>query len=288
MVYLAFTVENPGPSSRDSSLFQHTSALWFLRKVPQARVLDTSYCKYGRDYRKHTAFITNMPRLRLLRPCLNSKKHPRSVQSLSSKEKNSIPEPLLHTLLAAFMEEGAARGCRGFHVLDVFSGWESMRSACKSFKVGSNIYHETMRRLQDYEDMAVWLRVCSRPISYTAVDMTSKPLERREKVRYVSCKGGKRRLVTNSFETTLPEHEEDFMEHKEFLLNLIRQELRQIEESDETVAILLHMSPPCTTFSLAGLQTHRRRDGSLSDLAVMHDKLCTKMFRELYNSLHHL
>jgi hypothetical protein len=291
VAYLAFTVENPGPSTRDSSLFQQSYTLWFLRKLFEARVLDTSYCKYGSDYRKHTAFITNIPRLRLHRPCASTKKHPRSVQMLSSKEKNSIPEPLLHTLLAAFMEEGAVRGCRRFHVIDVFSGWESMRSACKNFKVGSEIYHEMMRRLQrlDCEDMAVWLRVCSCPISYAAVDMTSKSLERREKVRYITCNGGKRRLVTRSFETTQPEYEEDFMQHKDFLPSLIKQEyakLKQLEQLDEhngNVAILLHMSPPCTTFSLAGLQTHRKRDGSLSELAVMHDKLCSKMFCELYH-----
>ena len=62
-------IENPSGNSK-VGLFNERRPFYGWR----LRTIDTSYCKYGRPFRKHTTFVTNVPTLTLEPPC--SSEHP--------------------------------------------------------------------------------------------------------------------------------------------------------------------------------------------------------------------
>ena len=297
-VTLSFTIENPGPSLRKKSLFTQPYTLEFLERLKSnnVRTVDTSYCKYGDPYRKDTAFITNLKTLELESQCTGpftcpmkrrNSVHECSVQDISNDcTKNSIPELLLHELLATFMIEQALLGCRKFHILDFFSGWESVRRACDSFR-SSKAYAHVVEELSKYEsasDMQVWLRVTRRPVTYCSFDAQTHSLG--VETVYVKYGNSQRRVERQVRNHTDPKYVGDFLELDRMLQKVMVAEtsfLRDVFnlQPDVKIAMLLHASPPCTTFSQAALQKHRPNDATPSELANRHDRLVTKLLHEI-------
>jgi len=298
-IKLSFTVENPGPSKRPKSLFVQPYTLEFL-KLDGVRTIDTSYCKYGEPFRKDTTFITNLEEgFCLERRCegrfvctgkKRNRTHDSSVQDVSNPcSKNAIPERLLHELLAAFVYEQALLGCREFHVIDCFSGWESFRRACETFKPGAEAFKRLAERLSVDErtsDMALWLKIAQRPVTYSGFDAQNHRTGTEERVQYVPVQGGKKRVVKQTVVKTDPLYVGDFLEMPDMLPKLVAAEALAIRErarspKDKPIAVLLHASPPCTTFSQAALYVHRPSGEPLSELAVRHDELVKKLLSEI-------
>jgi len=187
------------------------------------------------------------------------------------------------------MIEQALLGCRKFHVIDFFSGWESVRRACDSFRT-SEAYMHVVNELSKYEsasDMQVWLRVTRRPVTYCSFDAQKQSLGVEE--RYMK-RGNSRRVETRVRIHTDPKYVGDFLELDAMLQKVLTTEtafLRDVFnlDPDVKIAMLLHASPPCTTFSQAALQKHRPNDAPPSELANRHDKLVKKLLHEIEEAM---
>ena len=62
--------------------------------------------------------------------------------------------------------------------------------------------------------------------------------------------------------------------------------LNQRELQREETSVLFWLSPPCTTYSVAGLHKHRPKGEDISPLASDHDALVEKVFTELHALIH--
>lgn len=311
-----FTVENPGIDSRVNSLWSQPYVVqWLDMWKGLVRVVPTTYCQYAhypecKQPNKPTSIMTTLASLSLEQPCTKSRPCPElcdprsdgrhSVQvsqrereqtSLSQCEKNAIPERLIHQVLAAWIGSKWTEGYRTFLVVDVFAGWGSVKKAAATFANSP----EAMRMVEDiensgdndYSDLALRrILAVSNPFSllhYVGFDAVDQRLAFRApttaETRYDAAHDRKRKRVGVYANT---KYIGDYMDTANPILNIIGAELTELTAMGmDRVAVWVHASPPCTTFSTAGLAVHRPVNGPPSSLANEHDELVKKLLAEL-------
>lgn len=252
----------------ESLLFRNAEGVPF----PCVRT-STSYCKYGKEYRKNTTFLTSISAL-ALRPvcggescCLatrNGGPHPRGVQGCPAAEKNSLPVALVHALLRTFTAKHRAQGRRIFILLDVFSGWGSVAEAASEEHLRANgvlLPDETM--LVHTNDL-----VPTRTDGRADADLDMSKFDLNFLVRLAFLRHA------TALGRTLGTNLEKFQIGEISLPQLL---------SIEGIAMLLHCSVPCTTYSKSACTTHRA-SGQItakSTLAEKHDGLIDKLTTDL-------
>lgn len=305
-----FTVENPGVDQRAKSMWSQPYMLqWLARWEGLVRVLPTSYCQYATNKQqpnKPTSIMTTLAGLQLERPC--GLRHPcpemRNPQShgrhavqvrqceggtpLSQCDKNAIPECLIHRVLATWIGSKWKEGYRHFLLVDAFAGWGSVKNAVTTFPTSAeaNLLFQAMEHDSQHESGEVALRrILARAnpqslISYTGFDAIDQRLGYRDltltEKRHDALRQRKRARVSVHTDT---KYIGDYLETPNILLNIIGAELASMER--DRVAVLVHASPPCTTFSATAIAKHRPSNGSLSDVAIEHDRLVQKLLMEL-------
>lgn len=233
-----YVVENP----LDGHLWQLPCTQRLLERSDKdepcgliAKLMRTSYCHYESDSQKRTGFLTTLVEVQLEAPCpsnpCGADKHT-PWESLGTRERNSIPQSLIHQFLVAWMAKTPTN--KKLVLIDVFAGFGSVETA-----VGwSNAHSERQ------------IHICSNDI-----------LKRRDALY-------------------------DFDMEKFDLTVLESFALMRGGWSRENTSVLLWMSTPCTTYSIAGLFKHRPKEGSISELAASHDKMNDALFTQLYTRCH--
>ena len=314
-----FTVENPGIDNRVKSLWnQPYTTQWLDRWGDLVNVVPTTYCQYAqypesKQPHKPTSIMTTLPTLPLQQPCSAKRPCPElcdprsdghhSVQvsqrdgaqsSLSECEKNAIPERLIHNIIASWVGSKWEDGYRNFLVVDVFAGWGSVKNAVATFANSSEATHmvDTIQG-RDYNDNNDSSDLALRRIlavlnpeslvQYVGFDAIDQRIKFRDptrtEMRHDSAHGRKRKRIGVHTNT---KYIGDYLDTPHPILNIIGAELATMNSIGvDRVAVWVHASPPCTTFSLAGLATHRPSNGPASDLANEHDQLVKQLLEEL-------
>lgn len=313
---LEFTVENPGIDDRARSLWNQPYVVeWLTLWKEVVQVVPTTYCQYAqypekKQPLKPTSIMTTFQTLQLQRPCTPSRPCPElcdpqsggrhSVQirprdgsqaSLSQCERNAIPERLTHQILATWIGSKWKSGFRNFLLVDVFAGWGSVKNAVATFanspEANSMVEELSALGADDSTDLALRrVLAISNPLSllhYAGFDAVDQRVAFREPTlaekRQSAAQNRKRTRVSVNVDT---KYIGDYMKTPNPILNIIAAELAELTDLDvDRVAIWIHASPPCTTFSMAGLATHRPADGPVSALADEHDRLVKKLLAEL-------
>lgn len=315
-----FTVENPGIDDRAKSLWNQPYLIeWLNRWQRTVKLIPTTYCQYAQyphDKQPHkpTSIMTTLTGLTLQRPCnanrpcselcdptsrgrhsvqVSQREHAQS--SLSQCEKNAIPQQLTHQILATWIGSKWVDGYRNFLVIDVFAGWGSVKNAIATFANSPEaIRMVDMVNANDGDvDNELPLRrilAMADPTSllhYVGFDAVDQRVSFREPTlteeRHDVAHGRKRKRIAVNTDT---KYIGDYLDAQQAnpLLNIIGAELTRLHSiglAQQSIATWIHASPPCTTFSLAGLATHRPTNGPSSDLANEHDQLVKKLLKEL-------
>lgn len=228
-----FVFENPG----GSKLWDHPNIKpLYTRNLEDgpndyrlASLVETSYCHYGWPYQKGTSFLTTLLDLRLAEPCPRNKcptvrkrgKHDVSVRGGSSqKERNSIPETLIHAVIDAWVARHPSK--KHFMFFDMFAGWCSVCKAVRSWRlkrggddvqicVATNDLKSSRGALYNFDAMEYSIR----EMLYFALN------------RYYSHLGS-------------------------WGIHSLERQLRE-----RGVALLIHASTPCETYSQLGGNVHR-------------------------------
>ena len=237
-----------------------------------AKVVPTSYCKYGSGVRKDTNFMTSLGSLRLQPPCSKAPckrrkaglLHLAQVQGSSQEGKNAIPETLMHKVFDSWVQKHHSAGSPKptLVLLDVFAGFGSVGKAVRSHEqdilyVSNDInksrgadFHEDMRE-------SSLVSTCSLMLHHVLKDRPEfkSALPELQAVALDSSGAG----------------EDEKAKHFARLLR------------SHNVCVLVHMSPPCETYSTASGNTHR--DGGsvlpLSEKARQHDAMAGEMVASL-------
>jgi len=223
---------------------------------------ETSYCHYGVQHRKRTLFITSVLHFEPLLPCptvlcetrrgrpaqlrrdvdhttefdlddfedpvFPQARHQTTIASLGTEDRNRIPFPLLKLLIYAWCKNHVTYGVgsiRTYLIVDAFSGWGSLT-----------------KLVDEMHAQGKWgkLKVFSNDIvrrDHTDIefDMASTP----DAVAI---------LVRFALQAHSP---------------LVLEDLGELSLRDalwkHRVALLVHFSTPCETYSVDGLATHRQR-----------------------------
>jgi len=230
---------------------------------------ETSYCHYGVQHRKRTLFITSVLQFEPCLPCptimcepLRGKpaqlrrdvdhtteldlndledsvaprtRHGDTIATLGKEDRNRIPFPLLKLLIYAWCKNHVKYGVgtiRVYLIVDVFSGWGSLTKLVNEMhaqgKWGKIKVFSNDIVCRDHTDIEF--------------DMASTP----DAVAI---------LVRFALRAHTP---------------LVLEELGQLSLCDALwkhhVALLVHFSTPCETYSVDGLGTHRRRQATAEGL----------------------
>lgn len=228
--------------------------------------LTTTYCQYGLDYAKPTTILTSLSAIGVRPPCCDETlcahggKHLRNVQQCTApEERNQIPEELTRVLLEAFVAKQRARGAVAFLVVDVFSGWGSVARAVEACAP---------------ETMAVYTNdvVRKRKAGHiTDLDLDMALLQSLDAVLRFAMLSRLEGLGSAGLEARrLLEASEGVPPMEEVLRR-------------SGIAVLLHLSFPCTTYSTAGGSTHRAKGdrAAASPLAQQHDTMLEALVGEL-------
>ena len=243
---LDFAIENPS----SSKLFSMTC----LQLLRGSSMHKTSYCSYGFQYRKNTTIMTSIKFLSL-RPCCTHSSHKHDVQSSLCAQKNSIPSGLVHDCIRRWITNHKKSNLvKTFLFLDVFSGWGSVSKAALDFETeaksivpGANYHVFT-------NDMS-----CKHHGHLPNIDLTLES--------------------PGSFDVLLA-----FAIHKVSDPDFKVRETAGVpmwlcHMQQEGIAVLMHLSFPCTTYSTASGSTHRRSKHieAHSKLGQKHDALLSVM-----------
>lgn len=304
---IEFILENPGSDTRQQSLFTQPYTLEFIQKFGLS-VHNTSYCKYPGNSKsdgpgtpqKHTGILTSLKGLELFPRCSKddpceellgrynkvhkaqiSRRDGQSGASMHDKEKNALPEALVHSILKQWIISKWKVGYRDFLVLDAFAGWGSVKSALSKIPKKWITLDDLEDDLPDRTDLFIRSAV-GQPndlVSYVGFDITQRRIGVRN--RTMAEKRLKRPLSDTERVLTDTDHILDYLNpDMNPIMSILSQELERHKECGK-LAVLVHASPPCTTFSTAGLGNHRPQDGHLSALACDHDELVKKLLGEL-------
>lgn len=299
-VSVEVTIENPGIHSRRQSLWDQAYVRQFLERwSDRVWVYPTSYCQYAtlpdKLYpQKHTSILSTMPNLPIKPPCTRTNSCPDLREArvhqvvvsgrdgkcgLPPRERNALPEELVHRIFGAWLRVKWHAGYRTFVFLDLFAGWGSLRDALHTFPSS-----DVARTLEaDSGELRLRLLLArTQPaalVRYVGFDMLRRRRGHREptvaEARVFHARGSKKRRVDVETET---EHVGNYLSHEWSLSQMVADE---VEEGP--TAVLVHASPPCTTFSSQALAIHRptAADASNSPLADEHDLLVQKLLSEI-------
>ena len=248
------------------------------RLAPCTRV-STSYCKYGANERTHTTLLTSLSQLRPDPICTwecpcplegNGEGHTECVQECTASMKNTVPSGITHAVVRAFIEKHRLQKCKVFLLVDVFSGPGSVANACDEAEL------RKAQVLDEDEHFFVHTNdsVTHRSWAHADLDMNQFDLEMR---------------IRSAFE-----HHSEALDSLGISLNK-KPPLSRVFGGDaliadlvetlrtEGVAVLLHCSIPCETYSLAEGGKHRVEGGiePASELAKAHDALVARTIDEL-------
>ena len=250
---LAFTVENP----LESKLRQLPS-MQNLLEIDQVRLWPTSYCHFGVEHRKRTFVVSNVPALCLPTPCPNAPcasvrrgAHLVSVRDhLSQSERNALPEQLVATLAAAW--ERATPWAKHRVVVDVFSGFGSVVKALEKDRPSWTVLANDVVRGRGHVD--------------SLVDAGGRPDQQHLLVTLGVLKARRTNAQLDAAWRALPTGTE------------LARALRACE-----LAVWIHISTPCETYSVLGGDLHRSK-GSVApqtEKAARHDRMNTTLFEWL-------
>ena len=213
----------------------------------------TSYCQYGFDYRKHTGFLSSLPAMNLVAPCRKDNpcrwmerdgQHPHAVLGTSQAQRNSIPAPLVDAEINAWIRRTPKATKRLF--IDVFAGFGSVDEAVKARPEGIHVYSNE------------WVRGRGQSIELDMrrFDMTT--------------------LLMFALQKTFRDadgHLDPPMEGDGLVADMIKW------LKNQSVAVLIHVSTPCETYSAASGGYHRPR-GDVTPLTLKardHDTMNAKL-----------
>ncbi len=206
----------------------------------------TSYCHYSYDYRKRTVFVTSLVAFCPAPPCpgnpcahvRSGNSHPSQVTDYGAAQKNSLPPALIDLLVESWLQR---RGPSWRHlVVDVFSGWGSL---------GRRVA-EKQRGGEWSEIAGVYCNdIVQREFNHSTLDMSVVP---------VSV------LLAFAVAHFFPDTTQETSSNE--LLSWLQ---------CQKIAVLLHFSTPCDTYSTVGLRSHRVGDTleAKTALARSHDAM---------------
>lgn len=238
----AFSVDDPERSLHMSLENPAGGMLWHVRQV---RCLlesicnskqTTSYCKYTTRFRKDTTIATTLRTLELHPPCCTALPcrdvrergvHSQEVQGSSMSEKCAIPYGICSAVMLAFVAETPSAKYR--IVVDAFAGTRSFhRTREQDSRLRGSLY------VYDNDIVERGQR--------NTLDMSTR--------------------TSNALELLLRFALLAHLPHEVARRALSDSRGLQAGFTAEGVAVLLHLSPPCTTYSVAGIAKHRRMDAS--------------------------
>lgn len=243
--------------------------------------LTTSYCRYGTTYQKPTSILTSISGLALLEPCstagrcssfdFTENKHRQTVQETTNQaERNQIPQALTFALLDAFVAKHRARNINTFLVLDLFSGWGSVSRAAKDFATQMM----TITNGRNAGGLVVFTNDLVRTRANhheTDLDLSmqhgSGMVQLALRFALVCCaKDLEAAGAAGDIKTLLQKHDT----------------IEAVLQS-AGIAVLVHCSFPCTTYSLASGGTHRKRKTHLpcSAIGSEHDSMLCELLLQL-------
>jgi hypothetical protein len=251
--FVTFSFENPAYSK-----------MWSLpcvlecARAARAHAQTTSYCKYGYAYAKHTKFISSftshlLPTCSKRHPCSfveSQGRHPSSVERTTNKaDRNSIPPSLVQSLCGHCLELAASMDAKALIVVDLFSGWGSVKRALE--QVCSPI------PLFVYTNDIVRCRDCDIDVDVSVFKVEF--LVRMAIVQFFEWAKA-RRLHQFEDVVSIPNDVVDFLESQEIL-------------------VWIHVSFPCTTYSSMSGGTHRTKQSILpiTPLAQSHDNMLKEL-----------
>ena len=242
----------------------------------------TSYCHYGRTYRKRTVFVTTIEGFTPTLPCPSrgrgepgksqrcqyllqgghGAQHERQVTSCRQAEKNSIPEALCLQLLQAWMDQNPDDDLpledprkRKYIVVDCFAGWGSLKHA--------------LRVATDCPEGGFW--------SHDPDDPRWQRIKLFENDLASGRAGGANMELDMSFFGPFT------------LLSMAIRRFWSLDDSEDPVTwcmqnnarVLFHCSTPCETYSTNGLAVHRKGETMepASEKAIEHDEMNRKIIR---------
>ena len=215
----------------------------------------TSYCHFGSAHRKRTFVVSNVPALRLPAPCPNTpceaaKRGAHSVSvrgGTSQSERNAIPFGLVETLAQSWAR--ATPWATHRIVVDAFSGFGSLGRALEQAQPSWTVLANDVVRGRDHVDLL--LDAGGRPDQLHLL-VTLAVLKARRKDARLDADW--RALADGS-------------------------ELAQALFSCK-VAVWIHLSTPCETYSMLGGDFHRCKGAFTpqTQKAETHDSMNTALF----------
>lgn len=242
---ISFSIENP----KSSKLFK-MECLDFLGA---RKLVTTSYCSYGFEYRKNTSVLTSILSMKL-RPVCTHETHRGEVQGCPQSQKNSLPAGLTRDIVKAWVRSHAHdTSIQSFLFVDAFSGWGSVSAAVAPLAT------EWGRDIRCYDN-----DMCSQRHHHSPNNTITLESQ-------------------NSFDVLMA-----FALQRCFPERVAVQAVQGVplwisELKQRRIAVLLHASFPCTTYSTAAGNSHRRA-GCLaphSKLGNTHDRLLEEMCKWL-------
>lgn len=264
-------------------------------------MLKTTYCKYGTAYRKPTAILTSLATAFLSTACQKTTpceftagkwpRHPTTVQKQSQDMRNQLPIELVFELLDAFVARHRTLGARIFLCIDVFSGWGSFSHAVEVY---------AMTRLAPYERMLVYTNdIKKRGEKKPKLDMDVKTdcslvailrfallalQVEMDNALHVSHSNLRSMENFYTLEQKLCQDTKDReLSRASYYSDELADALKQAG-----VAVLFHLSFPCTTYSTAAGSTHRESKclTPKTPLAHAHDTLLKQVLAQLVTICH--
>lgn len=216
----------------------------------------TSYCSYGFPYRKNTSILTSIEGLSL-RPCCKHSSHDSDVQGTLGAQKNSLPSGLVHDCIRRWINTHKdLNTVKTFLVVDVFSGWGSVSRAALDFEPEAKSIVPGANYKVFTNDMS-----CRHHGHLPNVDIT------------LNSPGSFDVLLAFAI---LKVADPDFKVSE--IAGVPKWVARMKQEG---IAVLMHISFPCTTYSTASGSTHRKSKQTQphSELGKKHDALLSVMCR---------
>ena len=257
-----FCFENPLDGA-----FKHHEGVVALLKDAKGLVArrETSYCHYGADHRKRTLFVTSVLEFRPLLPCpsvqcepLRGKpaqlrrdldhtrqldlddmedpvapraRHASTIADLGKEDRNRIPFPLLKQLIYSWCKNHVNHGFDSvllYLIVDVFSGWGSL-----------------VKLVDEMHAQGKWAKI----------KVFSNDIVRRDHTSIEFDVASTKEAIPLLIRFALNAHAPRVLKDLDTLS--LRDALWK-----HKVALLVHLSTPCETYSVDGLGVHRRREST--------------------------
>lgn len=226
---LDFSFENPDGKFKELAAVQQ-----LLKDYPAlVKLVGTSYCHYGFDYRKRTVFVSSLPNFKPTPPCPDVKcywiasgvPHPGTVLACGSAQKNSLPPQLIDELINSWRSRQSGKAT-AYLLIDVFSGWGSLEA-----------------RVAEKKRVGQWLDLRTYSNDIVQRDHTDITLDMSADSIWSAAT-----LLAFAVDKHWPNDTQTRRAHPGGIIGWI---------NEQKIAVLFHCSTPCDTYSLVGLKSHR-------------------------------